>query len=136
MIILAIETSCDETAISVVKEGHQILSNIIASQASHHRRYGGVVPEIAARMHADIIHSLIDQALDEASLSFSDITAIAVTYGPGLEGALIVGLSVAKSLSTLLSIPLIGVNHLHGHIYAHFLTETPPPFPFMALISR
>ncbi|RAP33209.1 tRNA (adenosine(37)-N6)-threonylcarbamoyltransferase complex transferase subunit TsaD [Candidatus Marinamargulisbacteria bacterium SCGC AG-410-N11] len=133
--ILAIETSCDETSISVIKNGDTILSNIIYSQIKHHKKFGGVVPEIASRMHAEKIHSILDLALQEANLDLDNIQNIAVTYGPGLEGSLLVGLTMAKTISSVKKIPLIGVNHLVGHIYAHFLSKKHPPFPFVALIA-
>jgi len=134
MRILAIETSCDETSISIINNGTQIEANLVSSQIKTHANYGGVVPEIAARMHTETIHLLIDKALNDSKTTFEDIDAFAVTYGPGLEGALLVGVAVAKSLSVLCKKPLIGVNHLHGHLYAHFLTDTPPEFPFISLL--
>lgn len=135
MILLAIETSCDDTSIAIVRDGRHILSNLISSQVTKHARYGGVVPELASRMHTESIHFLIDKALRDAALSWNDIDGIAVTYGPGLEGALLVGLTVAKTLSSLLNKPLYPVNHMHGHVCAHFLSESPPSFPFISLIA-
>jgi N6-L-threonylcarbamoyladenine synthase len=133
MVVLGIESSCDETAAAVVKDGRIMLSNVIASQVKVHERYGGVVPEIASRKHIEAIVPVILQSLEEAAVSMEDIDAIAVTKGPGLVGALLVGLSTAKALAFGRGLPLIGVNHLEGHIGAIFLTENPPEFPFIAL---
>ena len=135
MKVLAIESSCDDTSVAVVEDGRIIKSNLISSQLNIHQPHGGVVPELASRRHAEVIHILIRKALAEAECTFDDIDSIAVTYGPGLEGALLVGITAAKALSRTLNKPLIGVNHLHGHIYAHFLTTSPPEFPFIALIA-
>ncbi|MBO4407853.1 MAG: tRNA (adenosine(37)-N6)-threonylcarbamoyltransferase complex transferase subunit TsaD [Clostridiales bacterium] len=128
--ILGIESSCDETACSVVKNGREVLSDIIASQADFHEIYGGVVPEIASRMHVDAVYATIKSALDEAKVTLDDIDAVAVTYGPGLVGALLVGLSAAKGICEASGLPLIGVNHLKGHIAANYLCfpELEPPF--------
>ena len=115
--ILAIETSCDETSAAIVSGG-KILSNTLFSQVKKHRKYGGVVPELASRIHADVIDKIIQQAIQDAGIRFSDLSHIAVTSGPGLEGALMVGIAAAQTLANLLHIPLIPVNHLHGHIYA------------------
>jgi N6-L-threonylcarbamoyladenine synthase len=131
MNILGIESSCDETAAAVYSD-HGLLSNVIASQAIH-RKFGGVVPELASRAHQKTIWSVTDQALDEAGMSLDDIDAIAVTHGPGLMGALLVGLSFAKGLSLSRDIPLIGVNHIDAHIYANFI-DAKPVYPFLALI--
>lgn len=120
-IILGIETSCDETAVAVVKNGRKILSNLVSSQIDRHAQFGGVVPEIASRLHLETINYLIDAALDEAEVKFDDLDALAVSYGPGLVGALLVGIATAKSLAYARDIPLIAVNHLEGHIYANFL---------------
>ncbi len=120
-IILGIETSCDETAVAVVKDGQIILSNLVSSQEDLHARFGGVVPEIASRRHLEIINPLIDAALEEAEIKLEQVDALAVSYGPGLVGALLVGVSTAKSLAYALKIPLLAVNHLEGHIYANFL---------------
>ncbi|HWI54222.1 MAG TPA: tRNA (adenosine(37)-N6)-threonylcarbamoyltransferase complex transferase subunit TsaD, partial [Desulfobacteria bacterium] len=122
-IILGIETSCDETSAAVVADGHEILSNVISSQIPVHRKFGGVVPEIASRKHVELISSVIRDAIDEARIAFSDLTAVAVTYGPGLVGALLVGVSSAKALAYTLNLPLIGVNHIESHIYANFLAN-------------
>lgn len=132
--ILGIESSCDETAAAVVKNGREVLSNIIASQVPIHRRFGGVVPEIASRKHIENIMPVIDEALKAAGIGLESITAVAVTYGPGLVGALLVGLSAAKALAWALDKPLIGVNHLEGHVFANFLTDKTLEPPFMALV--
>lgn len=132
--ILGIESSCDETAAAVVKNGREVLSNIISSQIVIHRKFGGVVPEIASRKHIENIMPVIDEALQQANISLEDIDAVAVTYGPGLVGALLVGLSAAKSLAWATDKPLIGVNHLEGHVFANFLTDPELEPPFMALV--
>ncbi len=121
MIILSIETSCDETSAAVIKDGSKILSNIIATQVEFHKKYGGIVPEIASRKHIEVINPIIQEALDKAKVKFKDLDAVAVTYGPGLVGSLLVGLCAAKAIAYSLNIPLIGVNHLEAHIYANFL---------------
>ncbi len=130
ILILGIESSCDETAASVVKNGRVILSNCIASQADFHEQYGGVVPELASRMHVDAVYPTVQKALSDAGVTLNDIDAVAVTYGPGLVGALLVGLSCAKGLCEVSGKPLIGVNHLKGHIAANYLCfeELEPPF--------
>lgn len=132
--ILGIESSCDETAAAVVKNGREVLSNIISSQIVIHRKFGGVVPEIASRKHIENIMPVIDEALTQADVSLEQIDAVAVTYGPGLVGALLVGLSAAKSLAWAADKPLIGVNHLEGHVFANFLTDPELEPPFMALV--
>ena len=123
MIILGIETSCDETAAAVVKDGRKVLSNVIASQIDIHREYGGVVPEIAARKHMDSISYIVDEALKSAGVSLSDIRGVAVSNGPGLIGALLVGLSFAKAISFAKQIPLMGVHHVYSHICSNYLDE-------------
>lgn len=130
VIILAIESSCDETAAAVVKNGRTVLSNVISSQIDLHTLYGGVVPEIASRKHMEQINQVIRQALSEAGLTLDDITAIAVTYGPGLVGALLVGVAEAKALAFASNKPLIGVHHIEGHISANYIehVELEPPF--------
>lgn len=133
MLVLGIESSCDETAAAVVKDG-KLLSNIIASQIKDHKVYGGVVPEIASRKHIEAIAPVIAEALREAHIDFQDIQGIAVTRGPGLIGSLLVGLSAAKALAFGLGIPFVGVNHLEGHIMASFLAPERPQFPFVALV--
>jgi N6-L-threonylcarbamoyladenine synthase len=121
VIILGIETSCDETAVAVVEDGRTVRSNVISSQVDLHGRFGGVVPEVAARAHVEALSPMTQQALDEASASFADLDGVAVTVGPGLVGALLVGIAAGKSLALATGAPLIGVNHLEGHIYANFL---------------
>src|SRR3989475_6096010 len=136
MNVLGIETSCDETAVAVVADGNRILSNVVSSQVELHARYGGVVPELASREHVRAIVPVLDEALREASLSLDGIDAIAVTHGPGLAGALLVGLNFAKALAFALSLPLTPVNHLEGHIYAAWLEHRrEPEFPALALIA-
>jgi N6-L-threonylcarbamoyladenine synthase len=132
MLILAIETSCDETAASVLKDGKEILSNVINSQITLHRPYGGVVPELASRRHLENIVPVVDEALNQAGLKLEEIEGIAVTRGPGLVGALLVGLCFAKSLCAVNRIPLVGINHIEGHICSIFL-EKEVPFPFLSL---
>lgn len=129
MKILGIETSCDETAAAIVKDGRQVLSSQIFSQTFKHQKWGGVIPEFASRMHLEIIHEIIHQALEKANLNFQQIDAIAVTQGPGLMGSLMVGLNVAKLLAWIYRKTLIPVNHLYGHVCANFLgTQLEPPF--------
>jgi len=133
-IILAVETSCDETAAAVLADGCDLLSNVVSSQIEIHQRFGGVVPEIASRHHLEQVNRLIDLAMFEAGISFSDLSAIAVTYGPGLVGALLVGVSTAKALAYSLSLPLVGINHIEGHIYANWLVHRKLEFPLICLI--
>jgi N6-L-threonylcarbamoyladenine synthase len=130
MLVLGIESSCDETSVAVVKDGREILSNIIDTQIPIHEKYGGVVPEIASRNHIEAITRVTKKALEEANIEFKDIDVIAPTYGPGLVGALLVGLSYGKALSYALNKPLVGVNHIQGHIAANYITypELEPPF--------
>ncbi len=136
--LLAIETSCDETAAAVVADGQVILSNIVASQAAKHAQYGGVFPEVASRMHIEVIYPVMEQALTQAHVGLSDLDAIAVTRGPGLPGSLVVGLNVAKGLALGRNLPLIGVNHLEGHIYSLWLVDAGRSlevvFPVLVLI--
>jgi N6-L-threonylcarbamoyladenine synthase len=134
MLVLAIETSCDETSAAVVKDGREVLSNIINSQIDLHKKYGGVVPEIASRKHVELIVPVIDEALSEANKELSDIDLIAVTYGPGLVGALLVGLSAAKALALSIKKPLIGVNHIKGHIAANYIEDKSLEPPFISLV--
>jgi N6-L-threonylcarbamoyladenine synthase len=134
MIILGIETSCDETAAAVVKEGTTIAASVVASQIKVHHLYGGVVPELASRKHIEAIVPVVDEALSKAGLFLKDIDAIAVTRGPGLVGALLVGFAFAKACAYALEIPWVGVNHLEGHINSVFLEFDPPAFPFIALL--
>ncbi|QNB46582.1 tRNA (adenosine(37)-N6)-threonylcarbamoyltransferase complex transferase subunit TsaD [Thermanaerosceptrum fracticalcis] len=133
-IILAIETSCDETAAAVLADGQDILANVVASQIKIHQKYGGVVPEIASRHHLEQVNLVVDLALQEAGITFDDLTAIAVTYGPGLVGALLVGVSTAKALAYALKLPLVGVNHIEGHIYANWLGNDSILFPVVCLV--
>lgn len=133
-VVLAIESSCDDTGAAVVKDGRQVLSNVASSQLDVHRKYGGVVPEIASRTHIETLELLIEEALASASKGMADIDALAVTCGPGLVGALLVGVSAAKALAFALGIPLIGVNHMEGHLSAPFLTFPELAPPFMAVV--
>src|SRR5574344_2063805 len=133
-LILGIETSCDETSVAVVKNGREILSNVISSQIPIHEKFGGVVPEIASRNHVEAISNVMKKAIKEANVELKDIDAIACTYGPGLVGALLVGVSYAKALSYSLDIPLIGVNHIEGHIDANYITHKELQPPFIALV--
>ena len=130
---LGIETSCDETAAAVIKNGTEIVSNIVLSQINIHRKYGGVVPEIASRKHIEAIFPVIEEALTEAQVTLEDIEVIAVTYGPGLVGSLLVGIAAAKALAFALEKPLVGVNHIEGHIYANFLNQQDVQPPFACL---
>lgn len=132
MLLLCIESSCDETAAAVVRDGRQVISNVVASQVDVHARYGGVVPELASRKHLEAISVVIEQALLEAETSLDDIEGIAVTRGPGLVGALLVGLSTAKALAWARHLPLVGVHHIEGHILAPLL-EGEVAFPYLAL---
>ena len=134
VLILAIESSCDETAASVVKNGREVLSNVIFSQIDLHTVYGGVVPEIASRKHIEKIDHVVNQALEQAHVTWADIEAIAVTYGPGLVGALLVGVSYAKSLAWALKKPLVGVHHIEGHICANYIENKELEPPFMCLV--
>ena len=135
MLILGIETSCDETALAVVADGRRILSSVVSSQVELHAEYGGVVPELASRRHVEAIIPVLDESLEGASCRLAEVDAVAVTYGPGLAGALLVGVNFAKALAYALSRPLIAVNHLEGHIYAAWLErEGEPRFPVLALI--
>lgn len=131
---LAIETSCDETSAAVLVNGREILANIISSQVPVHQKFGGVVPEIASRKHIENVIPVVDACLKEANVKLEDIHHIGVTYGPGLVGALLVGVAAAKSLAYILDVPLIGVNHLEGHIFANFLAHPELKPPFVALV--
>jgi N6-L-threonylcarbamoyladenine synthase len=151
MKILAIETSCDETSAAVIENGSKVLSNVIASQIEFHKKYGGIVPEVASRKHIEVIAAVVKQALEEAKTPFKKIDAVAGTYGPGLVGSLIVGLNYAKALAYALKVPFIPVNHIEGHIYANFIgaitnhqaprskqssksNNQSPKFPFICLV--
>ncbi len=132
-LILSFESSCDETSVAVIKNGKEILSNIIATQIKSHQRFGGVVPEVASRHHVEEITHCIELAMDEANVTYDDIDAVAVTYGPGLVGSLLIGIMAAKTVAFAHNLPLIKVNHLAGHIYsANFVTDL--QYPFMALL--
>ena len=133
-IILAIETSCDETSVAIIKNGREILSNVVYTQIDIHKKFGGVVPEIASRKHIEKIDLIFAKSLEESGLNFDDLDAIAVTYGPGLVGALLVGVSYAKALAFGLGIPLIPVNHIDGHIAANYLAFPDLKPPYIALI--
>jgi N6-L-threonylcarbamoyladenine synthase len=134
MIVLGIETSCDETAAAVLDGGRKILSSVVASQDDVHAPYGGVVPELASRRHLEVVVPVIRRALAEAGMGLRDLDGIAVTQGPGLVGSLLVGCSAAKALAWAHGTPLVGVNHLEGHIYSAFLEERAPEHPFLALV--
>ncbi|MGN0322004.1 MAG: tRNA (adenosine(37)-N6)-threonylcarbamoyltransferase complex transferase subunit TsaD [Oliverpabstia sp.] len=134
VLILAIESSCDETAASVVKNGRTILSNVISSQIELHKLYGGVVPEIASRKHIEKINQVIEEALDQAGVTLDDLDAIGVTYGPGLVGALLVGVAEAKAISYAKKLPLVGVHHIEGHVSANYIEHPDLEPPFMCLI--
>lgn len=133
--ILGIESSCDETAASVVKNGREILSNVINTQIAIHKKFGGVVPEVASRRHIETIDDVIDEALEKANITFAELDAIAVTYGPGLIGALLVGVSAAKALAYALDKPLVPVHHIKGHICANFAAHPDIEPPFVCLVA-
>jgi N6-L-threonylcarbamoyladenine synthase len=132
--VLGIETSCDETAVALVEDGRKILSNVLSSQHDIHGRFGGVVPELASRAHLERLNPLMAEALRHAGASWSEVEAVAVTQGPGLVGALLVGLATGKAVALARGVPLIGVNHLEGHIYANFLEHDPPDPPYVCLL--
>ncbi len=134
VITLAIESSCDETSASILKNGRDVLSNIISTQIETHKKFGGVVPEVASRKHIENIDEVVQEALDTANMDFKDIDHIAVTYGPGMAGALLVGLSHAKALAYTLDIPLVGVNHIEGHVSANYIAHKDLKPPFITLI--
>lgn len=134
MFVLGIESSCDETACSVVKDGWKILSNVVATSLEDHRPYGGVIPEIACRSHVEWIMPVLEEALRKAHLSHEDVALISVTQGPGLPGSLLVGVSTAKALSFSRDIPLVGVDHLQAHLYACRMRPDPPPFPCVGMV--
>lgn len=134
MLILGIESSCDETAAAVVRNGHELLSNVVQSQIDIHKAFGGVVPEVAARSHIEVILAVIDQALSEANVTWDDIDAMGVTYAPGLIGSLLIGSLTARTLAIIKNRPLYNIHHVEGHVYANFLLEPQPRFPMLALI--
>jgi N6-L-threonylcarbamoyladenine synthase len=134
MRVLGIETSCDETAVAVVDDGVKVLSNVLSSQHEIHGRFGGVVPELASRAHLERLNPLMEEALSEAGTDWGEVEAVAVTRGPGLAGALLVGLTSAKAVALALDTPLVGVNHLEGHVYANFLEHGPPDPPYVCLL--
>lgn len=135
MTLLGIETSCDDTATAVVRDGRQVLAAVSTNQDAFHAKYGGIVPEIAGRQHVALLSAAVEDALGRAGLAFADLDGIAVTRGPGLIGSLVVGVAAAKALAFALDKPLYGINHLHGHIFAPFLDRPePPPYPFLTLL--
>ena len=134
ILTLGIESSCDETSVAIVKNGREILSNVIDSQIPIHEKFGGVVPEIASRNHIEVISNVAKEALRKANINIEEIDAIAVTYGPGLVGALLVGVSYAKALSYATKKPLVAVNHIKGHIAANYITYKELKPPFLCLI--
>lgn len=135
-LLLGIETSCDETAAAVVEDGQKILSNVVASQIELHRRYGGVFPEVASRQHILSITPVIEEAMGEARVSWDDLEAVAVTYGPGLAGSLLVGVNAAKGIALGCGLPLLGINHIEAHIYANWLLSIPPPQSGVLSLSK
>ncbi|MDA3971661.1 MAG: tRNA (adenosine(37)-N6)-threonylcarbamoyltransferase complex transferase subunit TsaD [Desulfobulbaceae bacterium] len=135
MIILGIESSCDETACAVMQDDTTLLSHVVDSQITIHRQYGGVVPEIASRRHIESIYPVVDAALKESSLSLADVDLLAVTAGPGLIGALLIGLNFTKAISLVKDIPFVGVDHMAGHLLSVFLGENKPEFPFVAIVA-
>jgi N6-L-threonylcarbamoyladenine synthase len=134
MLILGIDTSCDDTSASVVENGTRIISNIISTQTEIHKKYGGIVPELASRRHIEMIWPVVDGALKTAGIKLEDLSGVAVCHGPGLIGSLLVGCSFAKAICYSKQIPLVAVNHLEGHIFSSFLEEPRPSFPFLSLI--
>lgn len=134
-LILAIESSCDETSAAVILNGRKVLSNIISSQIDIHKKFGGVVPEVASRNHILNISSVVGEAMEKAGVCYSDLSAVAVTYGPGLIGALLVGVSYAKGIAASHNLPLIAVNHIHGHIAANYITHEELEPPFVCLVA-
>ena len=135
MLILGIESSCDETAAAVLADGQRLLSDVVHTQVSVHAKYGGVVPELASRMHLESIYSVTDEALRQAGVDLDDLDGIAVTQGPGLIGSLLVGLSFAKAISFVRKIPYVGVDHMNGHLLSVFLDQSRPAFPYIAVVA-
>jgi N6-L-threonylcarbamoyladenine synthase len=134
LLILGIDTSCDDTSAAVVQDGRKIVSNIVSSQSDIHARYGGIVPELASRRHIEMILPVVEEALKQAGVTLHDLSAVAVCHGPGLIGSLLVGCSFAKAVCYGQNIPLVGVNHLEGHLLSPFLEEQAPEFPFISLV--
>src|SRR4028119_1120765 len=134
MLVLGIESSCDETAAAVIENGNRILSSVISSQIELHKPFGGVVPELASREHLEKIEPIVKEALSKAEVSFQDIKAVAVTQGPGLVGSLLVGVCYAKALAFALEVPFIGVNHIEGHLFSVVFENPPIEYPALALI--
>jgi N6-L-threonylcarbamoyladenine synthase len=134
MMVLGIETSCDDTCAAIVGDGTRVLSDVVSSQADVHAAFGGVVPEVASRRHIEAISVIVDAALTQAGVRLGDVEAIGVTQGPGLLGSLVVGIAAAKALAVAIGRPIVAVDHLESHIYANFLGPDPPPFPFLALV--
>jgi N6-L-threonylcarbamoyladenine synthase len=135
MLLLGIETSCDDTATAIVRDGREVLASVSTNQDEFHAQYGGIVPEIASRQHLALLSAAVEHALDRAGVAFQDVDGIAVTYGPGLIGSLVVGVAAAKALAFALEKPLYAVNHLHGHVFAAFLDRPEaPPYPFLTLL--
>lgn len=134
MKVLAFESSCDETSVAVVENGREVLSNVIASQIDTHKKFGGVVPEIASRQHVEAINTVLKEGLDEADVDLDDIDLIAATKGPGLIGALLVGLSAGKALALAENKPFVGVNHIEGHVCANYISSRDLEPPFVGLI--
>jgi tRNA N6-adenosine threonylcarbamoyltransferase len=134
MLILGIDTSCDDTSASVVEDGTRILSNVVSSQTDIHTKYGGIVPELASRRHIEMVQPVVDEALQKAGAALADLSAIAVCHGPGLIGSLLVGCSFAKAVGYAKNIPLVAVNHLEGHLLSVFLEKPSPDFPFLSLV--
>ncbi len=132
--IMGLESSCDETSVAIIENGTAVRANLISSQIPLHEKYGGVVPEVACRAHMEVINPLIQEALEQAGLGFSDLNAIAVTCGPGLVGAVLLGVAAAKCLAGALDVPLIGVNHLEGHLYSSWIDSAPEEFPLISLL--
>ena len=134
IITLSMESSCDETAVAILKNGREVLANVVSTQIELHKKFGGVVPEVASRKHIENIDAVFQEAIDEANIKLEDIDHVAVTYGPGLVGALLVGLSYAKALAFSLNKPLVGVNHMQGHICANYIEHKDLKPPFITLV--
>jgi len=133
LVVLAVETSCDETSVAIIKNGNEVLSNIVSSQIEIHKKFGGVVPEVASRHHVENITLVLDEAINVAKINIKDLDAVVVTKGPGLIGSLLVGINAAKAFAYAHNLPIIGVHHIAGHIYANNLVK-PLEFPLLALV--